>query len=171
MFLDIFIILFILLCTFLGYKKGLVKTAIGILSFFIAIIVSVLLYKTVGNLIINNTEFDENLESTISSKITIESLNEKYDLLPNNLIEEGENNIQGLSKSLSHKIIYIASFVILFIALKIGLIFAKFLSDIITKIPIIKQFDKIRGNNLGIRKRRFNSNCFFRNNTTCFSHD
>ena len=171
MFLDIFIILFILLCTFLGYKKGLVKTAIGILSFFIAIIVSVLLYKTVGNLIINNTEFDENLESTISSKITIESLNEKYDLLPNNLIEEGENNIQGLSKSLSHKIIYIASFVILFIALKIGLIFAKFLSDIITKIPIIKQFDKIRGNNLGIRKRRFNSNCFFRNNTTCFSYD
>ena len=171
MFLDIFIILFILLCTFLGYKKGLVKTAIGILSFFIAIIVSVLLYKTVGNLIINNTEFDENLESIISSKITIESFNEKYDLLPNNLIEEGENNIHELSKSLSHKIIYIASFIILFIALKIGLIFAKFLSDIITKIPIIKQFDKIRGNNLGIRKRRFNSNCFFRNNTTCFSHD
>ena len=71
MVLDLIIILVILLFTFLGYRKGLVKTAISILSFLIALVISIMLYKTVGNIIINNTGIDERIENAISSKITI----------------------------------------------------------------------------------------------------
>lgn len=171
MILDLIIILVVLLFTFLGYKKGLVKTAIGILSFFIALIISIMLYKTVGNIVINNTQIDEKIENTISSKLITEDAEEKFEILPDSLIESGENTVNNLAKTLSQKIIYISSFVILFMALKIALIFAKFLAGIITKIPIIKQFDKLRRNNIWISKRYFNSYSIFGYSITCFPND
>lgn len=152
MVLDLIIILIILLCTFIGYKRGLVKTAINILSFFIALIISIMLYKTVGNIVINNTTVDDNLENLISSKVLIENYEEKYDFLPKSLLKDGENNVNEMAKVLTEKIIYIISFIVLFIALKIALIFAKFLADIITKLPIIKQFDKLGGVIYGVAK-------------------
>ena len=158
MVLDLVIILVILLFTFLGYKKGLVKTAISILSFFIALIISIMLYKTIGNIIINNTEIDDKIETTITSKILTDDYEEKYNMLPKSLVETGETTVNDLAKSLTEKIIYIVTFIILFTVLKIALLFAKFLAGIITKIPIIKQFDKLRRNNMGICERL--SNCY-----------
>ena len=171
MIVDLIIILVVLLFTFLGYRKGLVKTAINILSFLIALIISIMLYKTVGNIIINNTQIDESIEKTISSKITAENLGEKYEMLPDSLIQAGETTINNLANSLTQKIIYIVSFIVLFIALKIALIFVKFLAGIITKIPVIKQFDKLRWNYIWFNKRIFNSNSNFCRNITCISND
>lgn len=170
MVLDLIIVLVILLFTFLGYRKGLVKTAIGILSFFIALILSIILYKTVGNMVINNTQIDEKIEIIISSKMLNEDIKEKLEMLPSNLLEAGENTVNNLAQSLSQKIIYISSFIVLFITLKIVLIFAKFLAGIITKIPVIKQFDKLRWNNIWLNKRLFNSYSFFRTYVTCFTN-
>lgn len=171
MIVDLIILLVIMLFTFLGYRKGLVKTAIGILSFFIAVIVSMVLYKAVGNLIISNTQIDEKIQETISSKIITDEFEEKYEILPESILESGESTVNEISKSLSHKIIYISSFIILFIVLKIALIFAKVLAGIITKIPVIKQFDKLRRNYIWFCKRFFNSYSVFCCNTTCVTYD
>lgn len=171
MVLDLVIILVVLLFTFFGYTKGLVKTAISILSFFIALIISLILYKTVGNIIINNTQIDENIEKAITSKVTIDNLEEKYEMLPDSLVEAGENKIGGLVKSLSEKAVYIVSFIVLFIVLKIALIFVKVLAGIITKIPVIKQFDKLRRNNIRFCKGIFNSNSDICWNIACISND
>lgn len=170
MILDLIIVLVILLFTVLGYAKGLVKTAIDILSFFIALIVSIMLYKTVGNIIINNTQFDESIEKTISSKITVDNLEEKYEILPEGVLETGEATINGLAKSLSKKIIYIVSFIILFIILKIVLLFTKLLAGIITKIPVIKQADKLRRNYIWFDKRFLNSNSNICRSIACISN-
>ncbi len=152
MLLDLIIVLIVILFTFIGYKRGLVKTAINILSFFIALIISIALYKTVGNIVINNTEIDERIEATITSKIITEEYEEKYEMLPNGLIETGEKTVNDMTKALTEKIIYIGAFIILFIALKIALIFVKVLADLITKLPIIKQFDKTGGIIYGLAK-------------------
>ena len=152
MLLDLIIVLIIVLFTFIGYKRGLVKTAINILSFFIALVISIALYKTVGNIVINNTEIDEKIEETITSKITSEDLEEKYEILPNALVETGENAVNDMAKALTEKIIYIGVFIILFVALKIVLVFVKILADLITKLPIIKQFDKTGGIIYGLVK-------------------
>ena len=152
MLLDLIIVLIIVLFTLIGYKRGLVKTAINILSFFIALVISIILYKTVGNIVINNTEIDEKIEATITSKITAEDLEEKYEILPNGLVEAGENTINDMAKALTEKIIYIGAFIILFIVLKIALIFVKVIADLITKLPIIKQFDKTGGIIYGLAK-------------------
>ena len=171
MILDLGIILVILIFTFLGYRKGLVKTAIGILSFLIALIVSMILYKTVGNIVIDNTQIDKKIETIISSKIITEDFEETFEMLPDSLIETGENTVNDIAQSLSQKIIYVCSFMLLFIALKIVLMFAKFLAGIITKIPIIKQFDKLRRINIWISKRISNSYICFCSSTACISND
>lgn len=171
MVVDLIIVLVILLFTFLGYRKGLVKTAIGILSFFIALIISIMLYKTVGNMVINNTEIDEKIETAISSKVLTENYEEKLEMFPTNLIDAGENTVMEIARELSQKIIYILSFIVLFMLLKIVLIFAKFLAGIITKIPIIKQVDKLRWNNLWICKRIFNNYICFCCSTTWNTND
>lgn len=171
MILDLIIILVILLVTFLGYRKGLVKTAIGILSFFIALIASVILYKTVGNIVINNTQIDDKIEKTISSKIMTEGFEEKFEILPESLIEKGENTANNIAKALSQKIIYISSFIVLFVVLRIVLIFAKFFAGIITKIPVIKQFDKLRRGNIWVCKRLFYCYSCICGSNTYFTND
>jgi len=45
MILDLVIIGIILLCVFFGYKRGLIEVAFKLISFIIAIILSLLLYR------------------------------------------------------------------------------------------------------------------------------
>lgn len=71
--LDLIIIGFILLMTFIGYKKGLINMAFSIVSFFIAIFISLLLYKPISNLIITKTTIDETIQNTIYEKISSKS--------------------------------------------------------------------------------------------------
>lgn len=152
MLLDLVVILIIALFTFIGYKQGLVKTAIKILAFFIALFIAVSFYKVVGNIIINNTQFDEKIENKIISKVLPENYEEKVNILPDSLVQSGEESINALAVNVSHKIIYYITFIILFIGIKIILKFVTILADLITKLPIIKQFDKTGGFIYGLIK-------------------
>ena len=59
--LDIILVAIIALNIFICYKKGLVKLAVGLIAVAAAIILALILYKPVSNLIIENTEIDENV--------------------------------------------------------------------------------------------------------------
>lgn len=152
MIIDLSIILIIALFTFIGYKKGLVKMAIRILAFFIAIIISFTLYKTVGNMIIKNTDIDETIEKTISSKIFNENYEEKTKNLPETLVETGNDKIEDTVDSITEKTIYVITFILLFVVSKIALRIVTLITDVITKLPIIKQFDKTGGLIFGFAK-------------------
>ena len=67
--IDLIIIAIILLFTFLGHKRGLVKVAFKLCTFFIAIVVAFLLFKPVAGLVIEKTTIDENIENMKSVKI------------------------------------------------------------------------------------------------------
>ncbi len=152
MVLDLIVILVIALFTFIGYKQGLVKTAIKILAFFIALVVSLMLYKTIGNVIMKNTQVDEQIQNTIVSKVLPEDYEEKLEILPDALVESGETTVNELSKNVTEKIIYGVVFIVLFVVLKIALKFVTLLTDLITKLPVIKQFDKTGGIVYGVAK-------------------
>ena len=68
MIADIFVILIIMLCILIGYKKGLIKVAVRLLSFFVALIIALILYTPISNYIIENTEVVPSLKGTIQSK-------------------------------------------------------------------------------------------------------
>ena len=172
--LDIIIILIIGLNIYLGYKKGLIEVAFNVFAFFIAIIATLILFNPISNLVIQNTEIDENIKKSIISnfnkdeKENIDNNNNYIDKTKekdSNIIsiyinekikdltdEFKEKTIETVAISLSEKIVKVVVAIILFIVIRILIIFLKFLSESISKLPIIKQFDKTGGVLYGLLK-------------------
>lgn len=154
---DLIVIAILALCIYSGYKKGLAGCLIKILSFIIAICVAFLLFKPVSNIVIDNSNFDENIQSSIVQVFEDdkESDENKKDSSPileyvsqevEKATSEKKNEIVNDSaRKLSISIINILVFILLFIAARIVLIFVKSLTNLITKLTLIKQCDKIGG--------------------------
>lgn len=152
--IDIIILCIIALSTFIGYKKGLIKVAFGLVSFLLAIIISVLLYKPISNFIISYTTIDDNIEQAIEERLS--STNTK-DEETENIIANYYSNIKNASTNviadnISKTIINIGCMLIVFIISKIILLFFKFSGDLIAKLPLIKQFNSAGGFIYGLLK-------------------
>ena len=119
--IDIILIAILIISAFLGYKKGLVKLGAKLFAGIIAIIVTIIIYKPVANLIINNTQLDENIKNTIienassfikednqetntiTKQVTDQVTNQvKNEILPS----EAENNINSIIYSSKNCIKY-----------------------------------------------------------------
>ncbi len=152
---DIVAVGLIALSIFIGYKQGLIKAGIKILSFFIAIIVALILYKPISNIIINNTSIDDNIKNTMIEKILPEGSSEDEeveigDSISSKLLEGASNTIEEIANSFTVKLIEIITILLIFIIVKIALKFISKLTDIITKLPILKQVNKLGGTIYGI---------------------
>ena len=159
---DIILVAIIALNVFICYRKGLVKLAVGLIAVIVAIIISVLLYKPVSNIIIENTEIDENIENTIIENFSAETdeqedtdngfmkYMEKY---VNDSINKTRNQIVlEASNVIATKVINICVFLGIFIVARIVLILLTFIADIIMSLPILKQFNKAGGIIYGLIK-------------------
>ena len=152
---DLMVLSIVLLFVFLGYKRGLVKVAFKLCTFFIAIILAFMLYKPVAKIVIENTNIDETIESKITDKILPEGKTEtdEVDLsesLPTIILKNSENTVQSIAKSCSNTLIETACLVLIFIITKIVIKFVTALADLIAKLPILKQFNKLGGTIYGI---------------------
>lgn len=158
--IDIILISILALSIFLGYKKGLVKVAVKLFAVLISIIVTLILYKPVSTIIINNTDIDEKIEQIIienGTKEIEESTNqeqesgfikyiEQYTKYAENAVVETQNDIvESAAGVISEKVINIVVIIGLFIITRLVLILLTLVSDLITKLPIIKQFNKLGG--------------------------
>lgn len=152
--IDLILIAIIALFTFIGYKKGLIKVAFGLVSFILAIIISVILYKPVSSFIIKYTPLDDYIENAVAERLTSsETTKEETE----NIVSNYYNNIKNASTSviatgISKTVINISSMLIVFIISKIILLFFKFIGDIIAKLPLIKQFNSAGGFIYGLLK-------------------
>lgn len=156
MILDLIVILVITLFTFIGYKQGLIKVAIKIASFFIAIIIALVLFKPVSTLVINNTTIDDKIENAIIEKITPEGMKPEDKVeaqnLPSGIIKNTNDSIKSIAETLTTKLIEICTILILYIVARIVLKFIAALATLIEKIPILKQFNKLGGTVYGLVK-------------------
>lgn len=166
--LDLIVIAIILLSTFLGYKRGLISVAFKIISFIIAIVITLILYKPMTNIIIENTTWDETIQNTIYQKIAGtpieegEKINKEETDLPGvvvDYINEGidstvdqtkENIAQIVSQNLAQSVIQILTMTAIFIITRLILLFAKVILEAISELPIIKQFNETGGILYGI---------------------
>ena len=154
---DSIIIAIIALSTFIGYKQGLVKSAIKILSFFIAIVVALVLYKPVSSIIIKTTPIDDNIKNVMIEKITPEGISENQeveieDSIGLKIIGEATNTIEGIADAFAVKLIEAVTILLIYIIVKIALKFVTALTDLITKLPLLKQVNKAGGTIYGIIK-------------------
>lgn len=155
---DLVVLVILALCVFLGYKKGLTGCLIKVLSFFIAVIVASILFKPAASLVISNTQLDENIQTSIVQVFENDENNNNTDQENSSPIlkyiseevgdaidEEKDKIVNEVAKELSTNIINTLCFIALFILTRIVLIFVKALTNLITKLPILKQCDKIGG--------------------------
>lgn len=154
--LDIVLIAIIALNVFICYKKGLVKLAVGLIAVAAAIILALVFYKPVSNLIIENTELDENIEKAIINNFTSETqegqevryvsvldyLQKYVDDAVNKTQTEIVTQTAGM---MAVKIINVAVLIGIFLLVRVVLLLLTFISDIITSLPILKQFNDVGG--------------------------
>lgn len=161
---DLSILLIFALCIFLGYKRGLAGCLIKVLTFFIALAVAIVLFKPASAIVTSTTQIDENIQTSIVN--VFEKDEEKKDdnkeenksPIMEYIADKAEEATQekkkevvsNTAKDISIKIIDVLCFIAIFILVRIALLFVKALTDLITKLPIIKQCDKIGGVVYGI---------------------
>ncbi len=168
MIIDIIIVVLIILSTFLGYKKGLVGVAFKILSFILALLITLILFKPVSNYIINNTQIDETIQSVIMEKLLGSKINndgkiEKEDAqIPEVMVDYINKSIDDtinqtkedlttqMAANLTQSSINIITMVVLFIVTRLILFIISLVLGAIAELPIIKQVDEIGGTIYGI---------------------
>lgn len=145
-FVDIVLIAFLALSIFLGYKKGLAQLTIKLCAFVIAILITFILYRPIGNLIINTTSIDESIEDAIYNKVTEMMQKDDKNELTSELIESAKQGmLPEAARELTINTIYGVTAIILFIIARIVLIFVSALANLIAKLPVIKQFNEVGG--------------------------
>ena len=154
---DLVIVAVIALFVIIGYVKGLTGSLIKIVSFALSLVIAFMLFVPVSNFIINKTTIDENIEKTIRETIISTEEEEKEETMPtaitdyiNQKVEEAaESAKQGIvdstAKDVSITIVKAGTWIGLFLIARIAFIFLKFITSLITKLPVIKQFDKVGG--------------------------
>ena len=147
--IDIILIAIVLLSAFLGYKKGLVKLGAKLFAGIIAIIVTIIIYKPVSGMIINNTSIDEKIENAIIQNTT--NIINENEQMQNNITKQVENKIlPEQAKNIAKNVVYAVTVVVLFVFVKIILSIIISLMDFVASMPILKQFNEVGGIIYGI---------------------
>ena len=144
--IDGIIVIIVLASIFMGYRKGLIALGINLVASIITIVAVMILYRPVGAVIINKTEIDEKIESVIENNINeIVATEEMNDTLEA-LIHSGEEGVvTNASKAIAENIIYGGAMLVLFVAIRIILIFVTALGNFVAKLPVLEQFNEIGG--------------------------
>ena len=158
---DLVILAIMILCIIIGYVRGLTGSLIKILSFVLSIVIAFILFIPISNLIIDKTQIDENLEQTIRETIIGNEQN-KEENMPQaitdyigqkveNVADDAKEAIaDSTARDVAVTIVKAGTWIVLFIIARILLIFLRFITALIAKLPVIKQCDKLGGIIYGI---------------------
>ena len=159
---DLVIVAIMAICIIIGYVRGLTGSLIKILSFVLSIIIASILFIPVSNLIIDNTEIDENIETSIRNMIIDQETENEEENMPDTItnyigqkIEQASDDaketiVDSTARDVTLTIVKAGTWILLFIIARILLIFLRFITSLIAKFPVIKQFDKLGGIIYGI---------------------
>ena len=157
---DLVILGIFILCIIMGYVRGLTGSLIKIVSFVLSLIIAFVLFIPISNLIIDNTQIDENIEQTIREMIVGNTEEEQKmpEAITDYITEQVENAsdsaketiADNTAREVSLTIVKAGTWIVLFIVARILLILLRFITSLIAKLPVIKQFDKLGGIIYGI---------------------
>lgn len=159
MVVDLIILIIMVSSIFVGLKKGLISCIIDIAAVIVALILAILLCRPITNVVIENTNFDESLATTISQNIPLSDTDFKVEANTNlpegivnyiNSITENVNTskdeaFNAIGVELASGIISIIVFIAIFVIVRLVLALIKVVSKIIDKIPLLSQVNKVGG--------------------------
>lgn len=159
--IDLIILVISAFCIFLGYQRGLAKCAIKILSFVIALAISFMFYKPVGNIIKKNTEIDDSIKGAITQIIENDTEEDgqikEESNLPQSMVDHINNEIKTnvnktkeavvttAAEDISNTAINVISWIGIFIVVRLLLLILTLVFSVLTELPVLKQVDKIGG--------------------------
>lgn len=158
--IDIILLIIVILSAFLGYKKGLVKLGTKLIAGIIAIIITLIIYKPVANLIIENTTIDDKIQKSIIEN-TNNYLNgdgNKDNIVINHI---GNEMLPDEATKIAEGAVYVITALILFLGVKIILSIVISFMDFVANLPILKQFNEVRRSSIWCVKRNNNSSNFY----------
>lgn len=153
-----------------GMSKGFIMSVFKLLSFVISLVLAFLLYPYVSKFLMGTALYDKIKEKILDTLIlqqsgtlsgaknavadkVVENLNVPGFLKevikskfpdPTKLIDLQQiNNV--ISEEMTKIVIYIISMILLYVLVRIILVFAKFILGEISKLPVFKQVDKVGG--------------------------
>lgn len=148
---DLIIIGIIALSVFFGYRKGLVTLGINLCAFIIAIVLTLLIYKPVANLVINSSNIDETIQNAIYEKANEIIPEQENNQIATELIQNTKTEIlPETARNIAVNVVTGGVILILFIAIRVALRFVNILANLVAKLPILKQFNKLGGAIYGV---------------------
>lgn len=162
----------------IGYNKGFIMSVFRLVSFFVAAVVSVKFYPLVAKILINTPIFDKikvgiyknlmlqqqteggaiNTGMKVTAKSVVDNLKLPgfmKDMVSKHVVENVNKLVDlsqvmdKISDVLARMVIDILGLVVLYIVIRIGLIFLRFVLEGLSKLPVFKQIDKTGGFAMG----------------------
>ena len=178
-YLVLMCVLFILVaCAFNGYKSGAIKIAFALIASVLGVLLAMLFFEPFGDFLKENTQINEIVEDGIYDLIVeymqSDELDKKADELTGDMLSEvplpkqisemllknnneetvkqlgAESIADYISKELANMVIKVISFVILYILISLALRIIISLADAITKLPVVKEVNKLVGVVVGL---------------------
>lgn len=156
---DILILAILVIATFLGYKKGFLRTLTGVISIIISFVIAVSFSPQIEDFIQNTSVYEaiyENIEETIgteSEETTVSEKNTAKLNMPRDMIESihksAEDKKNEIKSSMTEKIgeisVKILSIVFIFLVVRILLFVILGGFGLVKKLPLIGWFDRLLG--------------------------
>lgn len=170
--LLILVIILFLGSTYSGYRKGLFKTIFSIASIIIAILITIFVSPYIATQINSNVVINSKIREQViglidncTEKMSDEEQDKFIENMPvpkyikgylkknNNLQVYQDRSLDSFSEyivdELVRIIINLITFVVVYFVIRIGLLIVTIMGNIITKLPMIEQFDGMGGTLLG----------------------
>ncbi len=144
---DIIVVLIVVLAAYIGSKRGLMRSLVGIASTFASLILGVLLYHPVSEFL-SKSEFGEKITQAVAKY---------FESNPRAIEPQGifavltgsESMNAGASKIASMLLISAISFVLVAVSSKFIIKIAVLILNLGTKLPVIKQANALLGAAVG----------------------
>ncbi len=140
MIADVFVFAFVLLFVWFGYRSGLIRTVFGFLSYFISIVLSVLIYPYVSKALMGN-QMVLDYVGKIADKIHIGGA-ESESFLEKVFLSSVNDAASGV---VSAFLINVLAFLLVVVISRILLGVISKCLNLVTKLPVISSVNRIGG--------------------------
>jgi len=149
MLADICVIAVVAFCVYRGYRSGLMKSFIKLLSYVISIIISFFLYPHVSEFLMKTPVY-EKLAQIIGEKCITQGTseaasNQSLGFFAEYVSKGIENVAAGIADSVAVLLINILAFIIILILSRFLIHIIGSIFNIFTKLPVVKQFNRLGG--------------------------
>lgn len=152
MLADICVIAVVAGFMYIGYKSGFMRSFVKIASYIVSIIISFFMYPAISDLLVKTPLYEKMVE-LINQRYQLQPLidvpTDTFGILQNYINQGVQTATAGIAEAIATLLINILAFVIVLILSKLVIRIVGKVFNIFTKLPVIKQFNRLGGMILG----------------------